>query len=151
MILPDVNLLLYAHVTSFPAHDAAREWWEDLLGGGGEEVGIAGVAAFGFVRIATSRRVLSAPMKVERALGYIEDWLAQPCARTLDTGPRHLPITFDLLRKVGTAGNLTTDAQIAALAVEHRAEVHTADADFTRFAGVRWRNPLVAGGRGRSR
>lgn len=149
MILPDVNLLLYAHVDTYAAHDFARRWWEALLAGTGEEVGLASVVAFGFVRIATNARVFSTPMKVERALGCVEEWLAQPGVRIVDPGPRQVPIAFSLLRAVGTAGNLTTDAQIAALAIEHGAEVHTADADFARFTGVRWRNPLVAGRRHR--
>jgi predicted nucleic acid-binding protein len=74
----------------------------------------------------------------------VESWLAQPQVFLLHPGHRHAAILFDLLRRLGTAGDLTTDAHLAALAIEHQAEVCTTDADFARFPGLRWRNPLAA-------
>jgi uncharacterized protein len=143
VIVPDLNLLLYAHVDAFSQHAAARKWWEDLLGSD-REVGIPSPVVFGFVRLATNRRVFVDPMPIGDALGHVEGWLEQPPVRLLVPGPRHLEIAFRLLRDAGAAGNLTTDAQIAALAIEHQAELHSNDSDFGRFAGLRWVNPLAA-------
>jgi len=142
MVVADVNLLLYAHVTGFRQHRAARKWWEGLLAGR-EEVGIAGPALFGFVRLATNRRVLDPPMEVDGALERVESWFSRAQVRFLQPGPRHLEIAFRLLRTVGAAGNLTTDVQLAALAIEHGATLHSNDSDFARFTGLRWVDPLA--------
>jgi toxin-antitoxin system PIN domain toxin len=142
VILPDVNLLLYAEIAAFPEHTAARAWWEGALAGT-EEVGLAPVALFGFVRVATNPRVFSPPVAVDDALDRIEAWLARPNVRVVVPGPRHLEIAFRLLRGLGTAGNLTTDVQLAAFAIEQGATVCTNDADFARLSGVTWMNPLT--------
>lgn len=76
-------------------------------------------------------------------MALVEEWLARPHVRFVQPGPRHLEIAFDLLRHVGGAANLTTDAQIAALAIEHQGEVHSNDADFGRFPQLRWVNPIA--------
>jgi hypothetical protein len=142
MIVPDVNLLLYAHITAFPEHARARRWWEGLMGGS-REVGIAGPALFGFLRLATNPRVLDRPLGVGDALGRVEEWLDRPHVHFVQPGPRHLEIAFDLLRKVGAAANLTTDVQLAAFAIEQQGEVHSNDADFGRFPRLRWVNPIA--------
>jgi toxin-antitoxin system PIN domain toxin len=142
MIVPDVNLLLYAVINAFPQHKTARAWWEETINSP-VEVGLAAPAVFGFIRIATNPRILNPPMTVEAATGYVSAWLAQPNVNILTPGPRHLEIAFELLRGVGTGGNLTTDAQLAALAVEHNAEMCSNDTDFARFPGLRWSNPLA--------
>ena len=141
MVVADVNLLLYAHVTGFRQHRAAKKWWEALLAGR-EQVNIAGPALFGFVRLATNRRVLDPPMDVEGALERVESWLSRAQVRFLQPGPRHLEIAFRLLRELGAAGNLTTDVQLAALAIENQAELHSNDSDFARFPDLRWVDPL---------
>lgn len=141
MIIPDINLLLYAHVTGFAQHAAARTWWEKILGGH-TPVGLAMPVLFGFIRIATQPRILEKPMAVSQALRHVRSWIDQPTAQVIQPGPRHLQLTFQFLEAFGVAGNLTMDCQLAALAVEHQAEVHSADADFSRFRGVRWLNPL---------
>ncbi len=141
MIIPDVNLLLYANIASFPEHVAARRWWEGLLNGD-REVGMASVAIFGFLRIASNPRVFERPLAVDAALGRVEAWLEQGNARLLTPGPRHLEIAFRILRETGAAANLTTDVQLAALAIEFQGEVHSNDQDFGRFQGLRWVNPL---------
>jgi toxin-antitoxin system PIN domain toxin len=146
MIVPDVNLLLYAHVEAFAEHPKARLWWDALLNGQ-TEIGIAGVVLFGFLRLATHRKLFDPPMSVEAALSRVERWLARPQVRFLPPGPRHLEIAFRLLKHLGAAGDLTTDVQLAALAIEHQAEVHSNDVDFGRFPQLRWVNPLAKGGR----
>lgn len=141
MIVVDVNLLLYAVITGFPQHPAAHAWWTDTLNSD-REVGLSSPALFGFLRIVTNPRVLTPPLPVDDAIRYVADWLALPNVRFLTPGPRHLDITFDLLRQVGTAGNLATDVQLAAFALENEAELCSNDADFGRFAGLHWFNPL---------
>jgi len=141
VIVPDLNLILYAEVRAFAQHERARAWWEDLLSGEAE-VGLAAPTAFGFLRLATSRRVFERPLEVDDACARVESWLARPQVRFLVPGPRHVEIALALLRGAGAAGNLTTDAQLAALAIEVQGEVHSNDADFARFPGLRWVNPL---------
>jgi uncharacterized protein len=142
VIVPDINLLLYAHISGFAEHGDARHWWEALLNSH-TQVGLASPVLFGFIRLCTNHRILDRPMPVDQALGLVEKWLSRPNVQFLLPGPRHLEIAFGLLRSLGTAGDLTTDIQIAALAIEYQAELHSNDADFKRFTQVRWTNPLA--------
>jgi toxin-antitoxin system PIN domain toxin len=142
VILPDVNLLLHAYNRESPLHAAARQWWERLMNGTGE-IGLAWVVILGFLRIVTHRHVLRHPLAVDFACAIGRSWLEQPQVSVLHPGNRHAEILFGLLGTLGTAGNLTTDAHLAALAIEHQAELHSTDADFRRFRGLRWINPLV--------
>jgi toxin-antitoxin system PIN domain toxin len=141
VIVPDVNLLIHAHNSDSPLHVAARAWWEDLLSST-RPVGLAWVAVLGFVRIATHRQVLERPLPVAAACAAARSWLVQPYVSVLHPGERHAEILFGLLEALGTAGNLTTDAHLAAVAIEHQAELHSTDRDFGRFPGLRWENPL---------
>jgi hypothetical protein len=141
VIVVDVNLLLYAVITSFRDHARARAWWEQAVNTQ-PEIGLAAPALFGFLRLSTNPRVLASPLGIEQALGYVKDWLGQPNVQFMSPGPRHLEIAFGMLDSLGTAGNLTTDVQLAAHAVEHDAELYSNDTDFGRFAGLRWVNPL---------
>ncbi|HMR13960.1 MAG TPA: PIN domain-containing protein [Arachnia sp.] len=141
MIVPDLNLLMYAHVDAYPQHTTARQWWERTLSGN-EEIGLVAPVVFGFVRLATGRRVLVTPMTTPEATATVESWFGQPNLRLLPDSPRSVRETLRLLDAVGAAGNLTTDAQIAAHALEQDAVVATNDADFARFPGVRTVNPL---------
>jgi len=142
MTLPDINLLLHAYNTDSPVHEPARDWWERLLNGR-EPVGLAWVVALGFIRLSTHRQILTNPMAVSVACGHVRAWLAQPYVSLLDPGPRHAEILFGLLESLGTGGNLTTDAHLAALAIEHQANLQSTDADFNRFSGLRWSNPIA--------
>jgi toxin-antitoxin system PIN domain toxin len=142
VIVPDVNLLLYAEVAAFPQHDAARRWWEGVMNGE-RQVGIAPVCLFGFIRLATNRRVLTDPLAVGDAIERVTRWLERPHVVLLVPGSSHLETAFRLLRSLGTGGNLTTDVQIAAHAVDYNGEVFSNDPDFSRFEGVPWVNPLA--------
>jgi toxin-antitoxin system PIN domain toxin len=142
MIVPDVNLLIHAYNRGSRVHDEARAWWEGLLNGV-RPVGLAWVAILGFVRISTHRQILANPWPVATACAAARAWLARPYLSVLHPGERHPEILFGLLEALGTAGNLTTDAHLAALAIEHQAELHSMDADFARFPGLRWVNPLA--------
>jgi toxin-antitoxin system PIN domain toxin len=141
VIVPDVNLLLHAYNADSPVHPAARAWWEELLNST-QPVGLSWAAILGFIRISTHRQVLANPLPVAAACAHARAWLAQPYVAVLDPGRRHAEILFGLLQSLGTAGNLTTDAHLAALAIEHQAELHSTDADFARFPGLRWTNPV---------
>ncbi len=141
MIIPDVNLLLYATITGFPQHERGRSWWEGVLNGS-MTVGLTSPALFGYLRIATNGRVLRSPMSVADAVGQVRGWLAQPNVRFVTPGPRHLDICFGLLEALGTGANLTTDVQLAAHAIEEDAELCSHDMDFGRFPKVRWVDPL---------
>lgn len=142
MIVPDVNLLLYAVVSAFPQHKPAHVWWEETVNSSAE-IGLTSPAIFGFIRIATNPRVLSPPLMVDAATGYVSAWLGQPNVSQLIPGPRHAEIAFSLLHSVGTGGNLTTDVQLAAFALEYDADMYSNDTDFARFPGLRWCNPLA--------
>ena len=100
------------------------------------------VGMLGFIRLTTHRHVVIHPLAATAACDHVRSWLAQPYVTVVEPGPRHAEILFGLLERLGTAGNLTTDAHLAALAIEHQAELHSTDVDFARFPGLRWRNPL---------
>jgi toxin-antitoxin system PIN domain toxin len=141
VIIADVNLLVLAHNEAAPHHVRARAWWEDLLNER-RPVGLAWAAALGFVRVVTHASVLVEPLHPREALARVRTWLAQPEVRVVEPGPRHLSILEDLFQATGVGGSLTTDTHLAALAIEHQAELHSNDADFGRFPGLRWTNPL---------
>lgn len=143
MILSDVNLLLYAYDSTSAHHERAKAWLEERLSGV-EAFGFAWATLLAFVRLASSARVFDSPLQVEESLDIVDAWLATPCATVLHPGPRHAVLLRQLLEPVGAAGNLTTDAHLVALALEHDAELCSADADFSRFPGLRWSNPLAA-------
>jgi toxin-antitoxin system PIN domain toxin len=140
--LPDVNLLLYAADESSRHHARARPWLEQTLSGT-EEVGFAWMVLLGFLRISTNPAAFSNALSPVRALEFIDSWLDSPVATVVHPSERHARHLRDLLMPLGTAGNLTNDAHLAALAIEHGAELCSSDNDFSRFEGVRWVNPLV--------
>ena len=142
MIIPDANLIIYAHNQADPEHAAARVWWKGLLAGDAD-VGIPVVVILAFLRLTTSTRILAHPLSVDDSCRRVERWFTARPVRLISPGEGHLASLLQCLRSVGVGGALTTDAHIAALAIEYRAEVHTSDLDFGRFPGVRWRNPLA--------
>ncbi len=105
-------------------------------------VGLSWIVALGFVRLWTNPRVFANPMPVDLAASHVESWLGRRIVSIVQPGPRHAALLFNFLRTEGKGGNLTTDAHLAALAVESRGIIYTADTDFVRFSGVKWRNPL---------
>ena len=141
MIIPDLNLLLYAIDESSPQHESARTWLAAVLSGT-ETVAVPWAVLLGFVRLATNPRVFVNPLDVDDAMDIARGWLAQPNVTTVNPVTRHLETLRDLLVPVGTAGNLTTDGHLAALAIENGAELHSADTDFARFPSRSWVNPL---------
>jgi toxin-antitoxin system PIN domain toxin len=141
VVVPDINLLVFAHNEAAPRHADARTWWEGLMGGR-EHIGVPWAVVFGFVRLVTHPAVLEEPLSPMAALARVRGWLAIDHVQILDPGPRHLAVVERLFEATGVGGNLTTDTHLAALAIEHQAELHSNDTDFGRFPGLRWHNPL---------
>lgn len=142
MILPDLNLLLYAYNPYTPQHDAARAWWSDALRGE-EVIGLPHEITLGFVRIATNPRLGAATVPLDRARATVLGWLAAPPCRVLLPGNDHTEKTLALLAAAQGSGALTSDASLAAYAIAHRATLYTNDTDFARFANLSWKNPLT--------
>jgi toxin-antitoxin system PIN domain toxin len=142
MILPDINLLIYAHNIRSSRHEKACDWWNGCLQGN-ESVALAWVVVMGFVRISTHPKVFASPMPVEGALDRVEEWLTQPHVHLLEPRATHFQTWSALLKNLGTAADLTTDAHLAALAMERGLVLYTTDADFSRFPGLKRKNPLV--------
>jgi len=141
MIIPDANLLIYAYDRNAPDHPAALAWWQGCLSGS-ELVFLCHPVMFAFLRIITSSRIMASPLAVRDAVNIVESWLGQRSVSVVIPDAHHHQTVLWLLKAVGTAGNLTTDAQIAAIALAHGGTVHTNDADFKRFPGLLWNNPL---------
>ena len=142
MKLPDANILLYAYDEASPYHERARPWLESVLSGN-ETVGLSWSVLLAFVRLSTRARVFVNPLEPDHAFNIVERWLDQPNAAIVNPTNRHFAILRGLIEPLGTAGNITTDAHLAALAIEHGGEVCSADRDFQRFTGLRWMNPLA--------
>ncbi len=143
MRLPDVNLLLYAYDSRSPRHAPACEWLEQTLSGT-ETVGLSWIVMLAFIRLSTRSVVVEHPLDIDEAIQLLESWIAQPCVTVIHPTDRHPAVLRELLSPLGTAGNLTTDAHLAALAIEHGALLCSCDADFSRFPGLRWTDPLRA-------
>ena len=143
MKLIDANLLLYGVNIASPVHARARAWLEAAFRGD-EVVGLPWVVMLGFLRVATNPRALPRPLSAEAATDLVDGWLALPNVVALSAGDDHWTTLRALLSETGTAGNLTTDAHLAALAIEHDCELYSTDADFGRFPRLRWVNPLIA-------
>ena len=142
MIVPDANLLLYAYDRESPFHERAKSWWEGCLSGQ-EAVGLTYPTLFAFLRISTNARIYTHPMTLAEAAGHIRSWRERQVSQVLDPPMGHTEEVVGLLQAAGgTAGNLVTDAQIAALAQSYRAVIHTADRDFLRFPDIRCYFPL---------
>lgn len=144
MKLVDLNLLIYAVNRDAPHHNEARRWWETCLAGP-EAIAIAWVVILGFLRITTSERIMPHPLTAEEAMQLIEEWLNQPSVKVVSPTKRHWDIFRTLIAPLGTAANLTTDAHLATLAIEHGATLCSTDIDFARFQMLQWVNPLTLG------
>lgn len=141
MVLPDVNILIYAYRTDSPGHAAYRAWLDGTVGAN-EAFGLADVVASGFLRVVTHPRVFDPPSPIEHALTFVEALRGQPNCVPVAPGSRHWSIFARLCRQAGARGNLVPDAYLAAMAIEAGCEWITTDRDYSRFPGLRWRHPL---------
>ena len=141
MILPDVNLLLYAHDSSSSRHVEAKRWLEEGVQGNAFVL-LTWSVILGFLRISTSLNILAAPLNVEQAIAHIRRLLEHPNVKLIHSGERHWGILCELLNSGQCRGPLVPDAHLAALAIEHGATLYSTDRDFSRFPGLRFENPL---------
>jgi hypothetical protein len=141
MIVPDANLLLYAYNADAVEHVAARQWWQQLIRTR-RPILLPLVTVQAFLRIGTGRAYPQGAT-IDELISIVESWFQFAFVRDVHPGPRHWRIVRDLCAKLARPGPLMTDVHLAALAIEHGAEIHTNDVDFARFPGVRWYNPLT--------
>lgn len=141
-MLIDANLLLFAVGTQSPFHAKAQAWLNKQLNGE-ERIGIPWLSLAAFLRIITHPAITKPALDPIEAWQRVEDWLANDLVWTPSPTSRHAKILGDLIKHHHPRGNLITDAQLAALAIEHGLEVCSADTDFARFTEIRWRNPLA--------
>ena len=142
MMLVDANLLIYAIDADSAHHVKARRWLEKMLSSD-TWVGLPWIALLAFVRITTRAGIMRKPLSVEQAVGFIDSWLAQPYVTFVGPTETHWPVFRNMLVSNGTVGNLTSDAHLAALAIERGCELASADNDFRRFTGVTLVNPIT--------
>ena len=141
MKIVDINLLIYAINKDTPHHSKAKKWLEDCLSSD-EPFGFAWIVILGFLRIVTNGRIMPTPLIPEVAIDSVNDCLQQPPSLTIVPSHQHWSIFKELLMPLGTAANLTSDAHLAALAIEHGARLYSTDNDFSRFQSLRWTNPI---------
>lgn len=141
MILPDLNLLLYAYNPHVPQHTNAAAWWAGVMNGE-ELVGLPHEICLGFVRIATNRRLGAAAVPLVMAREVVAGWLELPQARVLIPAPNHFEQVMNLMTAAMGSGGLVSDAVLVAYAIQNRATLYSNDADFSRFPGLSWKNPL---------
>ena len=142
MKIVDVNILLYAVNGDSAHHERVRGWWESAMSGD-EPIGLAWVVLLGFLRLASNPHVSTNPLSPEEAMEHLDVWLTHHNTRLVSETDEHWSILRELLSDTGTLGNLTTDAHLASLAIAHGATLVSCDADFGRFAKLRWENPVV--------
>ncbi len=141
MTLVDANLLIYAVNHDAPLHGKAKSWWEAALSGT-ETVGLSWTVLLAFLRLTTRAGIFRTPLSVQSSLDIIDSWISQPVVSIAEPTAQHFRILRDLIVPLGAGGNLTSDAHLAALAIEYGAELCSTDSDFARFPRLRWRNPL---------
>jgi len=139
--LLDVNLLIYASNEQSPYYSEARSWLRDLLSSG-ETVALPWAVIMAFIRLVTNPRVLDPPLDVTNAIEITRRWREYPSVTVPSPTDRHLDVLHHLLASTSTAGNMISDAHLAAIAIEHGAVLCSADNDFARFPGLNWENPL---------
>jgi toxin-antitoxin system PIN domain toxin len=141
VLLPDVNVLIFAHLTGAPRHDEYRDWWESVTNGR-DEFGMSWSVLTAFVRVITNPRIAARPVTADDAVSLAERILARQRCVIVSPGARYWEIFSRLCRDVDARGSLVADVAHAALAMEAGCEWMTADAEYARFPGLRWRHPL---------
>ncbi len=141
MILVDANLLLYAEDSLSEFHERARRWWDGQLSAAAP-VYLCWPVINAFLRVTTNIRLHQRPLTLAEASARVQSWFDQPCVRTIQPSDHHWTIFQRMMRDGKAVGNLVSDAHLAALAVEHNCVLASSDADFGRFRGLKWENPI---------
>lgn len=144
MLLPDVNVCLYAMRSDSPHHHACRAWLETAINET-EPVGVSELVLSSVLRISTNHRVFREPSSVEDVLEFCDAVLAGSAAVRVRPGPRHWGIFTSLVRKHNARANDVPDTYLAALALENGAALVTSDGDFARFESLRRLDPVTTG------
>ena len=141
MIVLDANILLYAYNSDAPNHERCERWLKEVFSSG-EVIGLPTVTIWAFLRITTNARIWTRPKSAADAFGIVREWLDHPSAMPLHPGKRHFEILEELVVDHAVSGPLMTDAVLAAVAIENGAVLASTDQGFSRFAGLKWLNPL---------
>ena len=141
MILVDANLLLYAEDSLSAQHERVRTWWDEQLSGSAP-VCLCWPVVTAFIRIATNTRLHQRPLTAKEAVDRVQSWIDQPCVRMIQATEQHWEILQRMVHEGSATANLVSDAHLAALAIEHNCELCSSDADFARFPGLQWHNPI---------
>ena len=141
MIVPDVNLLVYAHDERSPSHEAARDWWQRAVNGE-EVIGMPWPVVVAFIRLTTSPRLFANPLHPRDAVDIVQELLDRPNVQVIHPTEKHLTLVKSLLIQAKMGGSAVPDAHLSALAIEHQATLYSHDRDFRRFSGLRLRDPL---------
>lgn len=141
MLLPDVNVLVYAHREDAPDHDRYRAWLTSVLESP-RAYGMSDLVLSGFLRVVTHPRVFQRPSPLSAALTFVGEVRDRPNCVAVAPGARHWEIFERTVRSADATGNLLPDAWFAALAVEAGCEWVTTDRDYARFEELAWRHPL---------
>ncbi len=142
MVIVDINVLIYVVNKDADNHQPVLAWWRSVLSSG-RPVGLCWTALSGFLRVVTNRRAIANPLSVADALATVDGWIDHPAVQLISESPDHWTIIRELISALGTAGNLTTDAHLAAIAIGNGASLASCDADFAKFKKLRWENPLA--------
>jgi toxin-antitoxin system PIN domain toxin len=143
VILVDANLLLYAEDSLSEHHQIARDWWDEQLSGAAP-VCLCWPVLKAFIRIGTNPRLHQRPLTLKEACDRVQTWFGQPCVRVIQPTDHHWALFQRMLKEGHAAGNLVSDAHLAALAVEHNCVLQSTDTDFARFPSLKWENPIGA-------
>ena len=142
MLLPDVNVLIYAHREDSTSDHPHYAEWLTQLATGPQPFALSVLTLSGLVRIVTNRRIFKRPSTLDEVFAFTAELIRRPTARVVAPGPDHLSIFEQLCRESDAAGKLVADAQHAAVAIEHGCTMVTTDSDFDRFPGLRWQHSL---------
>jgi toxin-antitoxin system PIN domain toxin len=142
VIVVDANLLIYSYDLDSAHHKKSLSWLEELLSGV-EAVGLPWQSVSAFLRVITNRRLSGMRVTLEQAVQVVDEWLQQPNVQLLVPADQHWSVLRQLILGGRASGPLVSDAEIAAITIEHGAVLHTTDRDFARFPSLRWKNPLA--------
>ena len=142
MVLCDVNILLYAMIERSENHEHYKRMVESLQRSG-DRFAVSELILAAVYRIATNPKVFRPTPAIDDVLAYTNAWRRHPLAVAIAPGSRHWEIFERLVKSHRIRGSDSTDAYLAALAIEHGCEWWSTDRGFERFEVLRWRNVIA--------